>query len=128
MQKAYILWAEDDEATFVFFSEKLQAYLEGQGIVSEITRAVDGNAVFRHLSYSTTRYDVLLTDIVMPHFNGIDTVKELSKQYPGLPMIIISTHTESEEYASTLSELKEEKVIYGFFSTESGETWFEATW
>jgi CheY-like chemotaxis protein/Icc-related predicted phosphoesterase len=128
MRKVHILWAEDNPATLVSFLEKLKVFLEDRGVLAEFTIAENGDAVFRHLSSAEQKFDLLLTDIVMPQFNGINTVKILNKQYPGLPMIIVSAYTESEEYASILSDLKEHKIISDYFSLQSGEVWFEAAW
>ncbi|HEV7745664.1 MAG TPA: metallophosphoesterase [Pyrinomonadaceae bacterium] len=128
MRKINILWAEDNSTTFALHEGNLRSFLGARGISATITRAEDGNAVFRHLSYPELRFAALLTDIDMPHFNGLDTVKALKKQYPGLPMIVVSDYTTSPEYAPILSELSDTKVITGYFAVQSEEAWFEATW
>jgi DNA-binding NarL/FixJ family response regulator len=43
-------------------------------------------------------WDVVLMDVTMPERNGIDTLKLLKKEYPKLPVIILSMHPE-EHYA-----------------------------
>ena len=43
-------------------------------------------------------WDVVLLDISMPNRNGIDTLKMLKKEYPRLPVLILSMHQE-ELYA-----------------------------
>lgn len=43
-------------------------------------------------------WDVVLMDVTMPERNGIDTLKLLKKEYPRLPVIILSMHPE-EHYA-----------------------------
>lgn len=43
-------------------------------------------------------WDVVLMDVTMPERNGIDTLKLLKKEYPKLPVIILSMHPE-EQYA-----------------------------
>jgi len=126
MRKIQILWAEDNKATYKIYSEKLKAFLIEKDLDAEISWAVDGNAVFRFLYTKERRFDLLITDIEMPYFNGISTVVELKKQHPGLPMIIVSRLTESETYASRLNELLERKVIDGFFSLDETAAWFVA--
>jgi len=43
-------------------------------------------------------YDVVLLDISMPGRSGVDTLKELKNERPGLPVLILSIHPE-EQYA-----------------------------
>ena len=43
-------------------------------------------------------WDVVLMDVTMPERNGIDTLKLLKKEYPKLPVLILSMHPE-EHYA-----------------------------
>ncbi|MCX7173471.1 MAG: response regulator transcription factor [Proteobacteria bacterium] len=43
-------------------------------------------------------WDVVLLDVSMPNRNGIDTLKMLKKEYPRLPVLILSMHPE-EQYA-----------------------------
>lgn len=42
--------------------------------------------------------DVFLLDISMPNRNGIETLKQLKKEFPKLPVLILSMHSE-EHYA-----------------------------
>ena len=44
-------------------------------------------------------YDVVLLDISMPGRSGLDILKELKDERPGLPVLILSIHPE-EQYAS----------------------------
>lgn len=43
-------------------------------------------------------WDLVISDISMPGRNGIETLEEINKQYPHLPVLILSVHPE-EEYA-----------------------------
>lgn len=43
-------------------------------------------------------WDVFLLDVTMPNRNGIDTLKQLKKEFPRLPVLILSMHPE-EHYA-----------------------------
>jgi DNA-binding NarL/FixJ family response regulator len=43
-------------------------------------------------------WDVVLMDVSMPERNGIDTLKMLKKEFPKLPVLILSMHPE-EHYA-----------------------------
>src|SRR5438105_4730335 len=37
-----------------------------------------------------TRFDVVVTDYKMPRMNGVEFIRELRKQYPTVPVILIS--------------------------------------
>jgi DNA-binding NarL/FixJ family response regulator len=43
-------------------------------------------------------WDVFLLDVSMPNRNGIDTLKQLKKEFPKRPVLILSMHPE-EQYA-----------------------------
>jgi len=43
-------------------------------------------------------YDVVLLDVSMPDRNGIDTLKQIKKEMPKLPVLMLSMHPE-EQYA-----------------------------
>ena len=43
-------------------------------------------------------YDVLLLDISMPDKNGIEVLKQIKKEFPALPVLILSMHRE-DQYA-----------------------------
>ena len=45
-----------------------------------------------------TKFDALITDIVMPEMDGIALTKELSKHYQNLPVMVITGYT--EEYSA----------------------------
>jgi two-component system invasion response regulator UvrY len=44
------------------------------------------------------RFDVVLLDITMPGMHGLDVIKQLSKESPRLPILVLSIHPE-EQYA-----------------------------
>jgi two-component system, NarL family, invasion response regulator UvrY len=46
----------------------------------------------------SSEWDVFLLDISMPNRNGIDTLKQLKKEFPRRPVLILSMHPE-EQYA-----------------------------
>lgn len=50
-----------------------------------------------HLARSK-RWDVFLLDVSMPSRNGIDTLKQLKKEFPRQPVLMLSMHSE-EQYA-----------------------------
>jgi len=44
------------------------------------------------------QWDVFLLDVTMPNRNGIETLKQLKKEFPRLPVLMLSMHPE-EQYA-----------------------------
>jgi two-component system, NarL family, invasion response regulator UvrY len=58
--------------------------------------ALDGVDVFRKCAEKN--YDLVLLDIAMPGINGLDCLKQLKKEMPKLPVLIISMYPE-EQYA-----------------------------
>lgn len=58
--------------------------------------AANGNEVFEMLRVK--KADVIVLDISMPGRNGLETLKELSKLYPEIPVIMLSMHP-SDQYA-----------------------------
>lgn len=58
--------------------------------------AADGHEALRKLR--TEAYDVLVLDLTMPGPGGIDILKTLQQERPGLPALILSMHAE-DQYA-----------------------------
>jgi CheY-like chemotaxis protein len=79
---AAVLVIDDDPG----FCRLLRAMLEGEGHAVET--AADG---FEGISYfSRHRPDVVITDMIMPHFDGIETISVLRGVDPTVPIIAIS--------------------------------------
>ncbi len=122
MRTVNILWADDDDVQYKTCSKTLETYLESEGFNVLIERAVDGDAVYRIL-FNQTHFDVLIVDIEMPNWSGIDTVQDLSKKYPGLPMIVISGKIHLPQFTDLLPKLVRQSIIKGFYSVEPREDW-----
>ena len=58
--------------------------------------AEDGNEVLQKTGQHI--YDLVLLDIAMPKLNGIDCLKQIKKEHPKTPVLIISMYPE-EQYA-----------------------------
>ncbi|MCX8016952.1 MAG: response regulator transcription factor [Rhodocyclaceae bacterium] len=63
----------------------------------EVTGEADDGAEALQLARQK-EWDVFLLDVTMPNRNGIDTLKQLKKEFPKLPVLILSMHPE-EQYA-----------------------------
>ena len=66
------------------------------------------------------RPDVLLLDLSMPHFNGVDTAQRLHETAPELKIIVVSMHSDE---AYVLRALK--AGVCGYVLKQSSETAYQ---
>lgn len=79
---AHILMIEDDE----LLRPVLVNALEQAGhVVAQAPNGLEGMRLFR-----TARCDLVITDIVMPVQEGVETILQLRRERPNLPIIAIS--------------------------------------
>jgi len=64
----------------------LKKMLEREGF--DVITASDGKEGMKLFSNATV--DLVITDIVMPEKEGIEIIRELKKEHPGIPVIAIS--------------------------------------
>lgn len=55
-----------------------------------------GLATLRMLREAPDAYDVLLLDISMPDKNGLEVLKQVRREFPKLPVILLTMHAEDE--------------------------------
>jgi CheY-like chemotaxis protein len=79
---AKVLVIEDDE----IFSELLCAMLESAG--HQTIEARDGTHVVERLA--SDHPDLVITDLLMPQQEGIETIQQIRELYESLPIIAIS--------------------------------------
>ncbi len=77
-----ILVIDDDE----FFREMLLAMIEREGYI--VDEAEDGEIGIE--KHRENRYDLIITDIIMPNKEGIGTIMELKADYPDVKIIAVS--------------------------------------
>ncbi len=63
---------------------------------SEIYEVSNGNELLHKVR--TEKFDLVISDISMPGRNGLDSLKQLKIEFPKLPVLILSMHSE-EQYA-----------------------------
>ncbi|MDD4927800.1 MAG: response regulator transcription factor [Gallionella sp.] len=66
-------------------------------LVPEITvvgEAGDGNELLELLK--KTSCDIVLLDLNMPGYTGVDLIKRMSAEYPDLPVLVLSMHVEGQ--------------------------------
>ncbi len=93
MEKKHLLLAEDDEllASLLEYRLKLAGF--------EVTLAQDGKEVKEYLSRETP--DIIVSDIMMPYFSGIELVDFLRNTLNSqIPVIVISSAGNEENVLS----------------------------
>ncbi len=58
----------------------------------KVTEAIDGESALQALG--DTKYDLVVTDCVMPRMNGIALSREITKRLPGVPVIMLTGYGE----------------------------------
>ncbi len=75
----------DDEATII---ESLEGILSDDGF--EVIHAFNGYEALKKIESDSP--DIVLLDIWMPGMDGIETLKEIKKKFPSLPVVMITGH------------------------------------
>jgi two-component system, cell cycle response regulator CpdR len=94
---ARILVAEDEAAVSAF----VRRALEHQG--HDVRTVADGLAAVAALA--AERYDLLLTDIVMPGLDGIALALKASKDYPAMKILLMTGYAAERQRAHNLAAL-----------------------
>jgi DNA-binding NtrC family response regulator len=79
-----ILLIDDDPASLLALSEALRLRL-GEVTVHTVDSAEDGLSLM-----SSTDYDVIISDVVMPSMNGLAFLKEARRRQPAVQVILIT--------------------------------------
>ena len=94
---ANILVADDEEALRVFLARALT--LRGH----KVSTAMDGADALAKLG--AERFDLLVSDIMMPVMDGITLALNASRDYPNLPIIMMTGYVAEKERAKDLDDL-----------------------
>lgn len=111
---ASILIAEDDKAVREFVSRALRQ--DGH----EIIAVSDGQQALNVLERQ--RFDMLLADIVMPHLDGIALALKASRDYPELPVLLMTGYAAERQRAHNLDSLVHEVISKPFTLRDICET------
>lgn len=101
----------DDESVMRGF---VSAALEEAGY--EVHEAVDGEQGLAMLD--SIRCDLVITDLLMPNKEGIETCRELRRSQPDVAIIAISGAPEAATYFSILRHMGIEAALYKPFSRD----------
>ncbi len=63
---------------------------------AEITETADASTLF--LKVLREEWDVVITDISMPDKSGLEVLQQIRRDYPRLPVLVLSAHSE-DQYA-----------------------------
>ena len=77
-----ILVVDDDQG----ISRTLQEMLETDGCLVEV--AEDGKRALEKLALAP--FDLVLSDVVMPHMDGYELYRQVQKKYPELPVLMMT--------------------------------------
>ncbi|MBN9673236.1 response regulator [Roseibium aggregatum] len=105
---ARILLTEDDEAVRSFVKRALE--LDGHSV--EV--AEDGGEAVEVLTRNEGGYDLLLSDIKMPVMDGIALALHTARDYPELPILLMTGFADQRERASGLDALVHDVVAKPF--------------
>jgi CheY-like chemotaxis protein len=103
---AYILLAEDDMAVRDFIARALP--IQGHNVLA----VGDGEAALRELSGG--RFNLLLTDVVMPGMDGFELSKRVATHYPGLPILLMTGYSAERERAHNLDGVDAQVITKPF--------------
>jgi CheY-like chemotaxis protein len=107
---AKILVAEDEAAVREFLSRGLAA--SGH----EVTAVADGSLALDALEIDA--FDLLISDIMMPELDGLSLALKVSKEWPGLPIVLMTGFADQQARARNLHALVH-AVIAKPFSLEA---------
>ena len=87
------VWIIDDDDSIRWV---LQKALEGAGFI--VTSFDNANTILQRLQQESP--DAIITDVRMPGIDGLELLSHLSTDYPDLPVIIMTAHTDLDSAVS----------------------------
>ncbi len=94
MEAVNILLIDDEEA----FVTTLQERLEMRGFPARV--ALDGQSGLELIAADTP--DVVVLDLRMPGMSGVEVLRRIRGQWPGLPVIMLSGHGSDQDFETCL--------------------------
>lgn len=78
----------------------LREFLKDAGDIEVAGEAANAVAALAELAHAP--YDVVLLDISMPVQDGVETMKQIKREFPAVPVLVLSMHAESRYAVSLL--------------------------
>eukprot|EP01037_Dinobryon_pediforme_P031007 gene31007-35313_t len=105
---AQILLAEDDDSVRSFVKRALE--IDGHAI----TAVEDGATALEVLERRSGGFDLLLSDVKMPVMDGIALALNAARDYPTLPILLMTGYADQRERAHGLDELVRDVILKPF--------------
>lgn len=112
---ARVLLAEDDFPVRAFVRKALE--MDGHQVVE----AEDGGLALDLLGVHQGHFDLLLSDIRMPVMDGIALALGAARDYPDLPILLMTGYADQRERASELNAIVEDVITKPFTLAELRE-------
>jgi two-component system, cell cycle response regulator CpdR len=109
---ARILIAEDDEPVRGFVKRALE--MDGHQVVAE----ADGAAALDRLNDERGAFDMILSDIRMPLMDGIALALAAGRDFPDLPILLMTGFADQRERAHDLNAIIEDVITKPFSLAE----------
>jgi two-component system, cell cycle response regulator CpdR len=109
---ARILMAEDDDAVRGFVKRALE--MDGHDVTAE----ADGAAALDKLVETNGAFDMILSDIRMPLMDGIALALAAARDFPNLPILLMTGFADQRERAHDLNLIIEDVVTKPFSLAE----------
>jgi two-component system, NarL family, response regulator len=125
-----ILLVEDDE----LFRLGLQVRLQQEAEISILIEAKDGETAIDLVKQQS--FDLVLLDIGLPGMGGLETCRQLKQNYPQLPILVLTSHSEKPLIARLvtagaqgycLKGIAAETLVLAMRSVIAGASWWDAT-
>ncbi len=105
---AHILIAEDEEAVRMLVARALTD--DGH----DVTETADGAAALDALKSASRPFDLLLTDIKMPIMDGIALALATARDFPELPILLMTGYADQRERAAGLEAIVRDVIAKPF--------------
>lgn len=110
---ARILLVDDEDGVRGFLKRGLE--LDGHAV----TTAADGSEALDTLAATGGAFDLVLTDIRMPILDGIALALSAKRDFPSLPILLMTGYAEQRERARNLEAIVEDVLTKPFSLAEA---------
>jgi two-component system, NarL family, response regulator len=123
-----ILLVEDDE----LFRLGLLTCLEQEPSIELVVEAADGETAIDLARQQA--FDIVILDLVLPGWDGIETCRQFRQFYPNLPVLILTSHPDKNLVLALIEAgakgycqkgIDAEKLILAIRSISTGATWWD---
>ncbi|MGA0594796.1 response regulator [Enterovirga sp. CN4-39] len=105
---AKILLVDDEEPVRGFLKRGLE--LDGH----QVSTAIDGADALERLTEEAGAFDLMLTDIRMPMMDGIALALAAKRDFPDLPILLMTGYADQRERAKNLEVIIEDVLTKPF--------------